>query len=91
MSVIAYYYYLHEFLVETDRPPSFTSCPSSGVVIYAAELETYANHTWSEPTAHDPEDGNLRYVNEVKQFDSPIESTFTPLQTAEYLYLFVYS
>ena len=86
-----YYYYLHEFLVETDRPPSFTSCPNSGVVIYAAELETSANHTWSEPTAHDPEDGNLRYVNEVKQFDSPIESTFTPLQTAEYLYPFVYS
>nr|XP_022328842.1 sushi, von Willebrand factor type A, EGF and pentraxin domain-containing protein 1-like isoform X2 [Crassostrea virginica] len=47
---------------ETDRPPSFTSCPNSGVVIYAAELETYANHTWSEPTAHDPEDGNLRVV-----------------------------
>ncbi|XP_052700846.1 sushi, von Willebrand factor type A, EGF and pentraxin domain-containing protein 1-like isoform X1 [Crassostrea angulata] len=44
---------------KVNIPPKFTSCPPSGVVIYADRLRTTANHSWTQPTATDPEQGVL--------------------------------
>ncbi|XP_061173453.1 sushi, von Willebrand factor type A, EGF and pentraxin domain-containing protein 1-like [Saccostrea echinata] len=36
-----------------------SGCPASGTVVFADKLQTSVRHDWTEPTAFDPEQGNL--------------------------------
>lgn len=45
-----------------NSPPTISGCPPSGAVIYADKSKTSTTHTWTKPTASDPEQGAIGYV-----------------------------
>nr|XP_022289245.1 sushi, von Willebrand factor type A, EGF and pentraxin domain-containing protein 1-like isoform X2 [Crassostrea virginica] len=45
-----------------NQPPSFTSCPKNGQIVYAEEGKATAKFEWATPTAQDPEDGQIEVI-----------------------------
>lgn len=43
-----------------NKPPSFTFCPQPEKNVYAEDGKTTAKIEWKTPTAHDPEDGDIK-------------------------------